>query len=540
MNTLKEFYNNHLCRKSFFLPLVFFVIVAYSFPIYNKTLYIDDLNRDYFVGSGNIGLSGRWGAVLWVKLMGIVDFSPFIDRFLTIVFLMCAALLFCYLLYSIDKNKNTLSYTISASIFVTYPLFNEIWIFAVSGTLAAIGLSLATMAVIVERSSLPKWKRILYASAFLLLPMSSYEVGVFYYITLVAIIIFYEFITGVWGDMNYGRWFKINVNYIIPVIAAFVCRFLISFVINSIYNLDYNSGGATNIAWLHGEFLPVLKGCIVSNFYYYVVSGLVYFPLTFFVVLLVFFCSFVTFRKDNKLKSVFLALIVILSLFLLAIIQGDPMPHRHASSITLFASFVVYLICISIKSSLRKYAYVFLFGLCWYQAVYINKLLGLDNLRSDNELSVIRQLGMRLTSEYEKKPLVVVSEHNAGEWINSQVTVDDSTWNGRLFYDICNKLGVEMERPFMFTRRPNSVILDAVPIQELFRYCGFDIKVISYHFTRRGEPNSNFSSFQLEKERKVLSEAIKISKNQNLKPYQLYDNGNYIILHLGGKYYECN
>jgi hypothetical protein len=38
----------------------------------------------------------------------------------------------------------------------------------------------------------------------------------------------------------------------------------------------------------------------------------------------------------------------------------------------------------------------------------------------------------------------------------------------------------------------------------------------------------------------ILPEAIRIAKNKNLKPYAIYDNGDYLILHLGGKFYEFN
>ena len=198
MIDIVTFYNDILSKKRYYVPILFFAIVGYSFSIYNRTVGIDDFSRDINVGSGNRMLSGRWGMILWNKLVGItVALDPFIDRFLALVFLIIAAILFCYILYLIGGNKRIVSYTIAASTFITYPLINSIWEYTGADFMLTGNLCLVTLAAIVLMCINPFGKRVLYASVLLLLPVSSYESAIFYYTSLFCVIVFYEYYVGI-------------------------------------------------------------------------------------------------------------------------------------------------------------------------------------------------------------------------------------------------------------------------------------------------------------------------------------------------------
>lgn len=531
MERFLHFYKSIICKKRFYLPILFYSIVAYSFSIYNRTISIDGLLGDYTVGdSGCSMLSGRWGMVVWCRLLDIMGFDPFIDRFLALLFLIIAAVLFCYILYSIGGSKDILQYSITASIFITYPLINEIWEYVGADFMVGGNLCLVSLAAIAikETSSALSLKRILLASFLLLLPMSSYETGVFYYIALVGIIIFYEDISSFDSLLHVSDWIKKNLYYFIPLVIAFVLRFTVSFIINTVFDLEYSGGGDTKIIWLEYSFIPTLKGVIVSNFLHYVVYGLVYFPIAVFGFSLLNFIVYALSIKGNRLKHTLLGIIVIISLFSLAILQGDLLMYRHAQTITLFVAFSVYLVCMSIRIRWRIYIYALLFGLCWYQAIYMNRLLGLNNLRSDNELSIIRMIGSRIVSEYERKPVFVVAPYQVSEWIHKQITVDESAWNGRLFYYICEKLGDSLGRPhkYIYTN-VNCASEECIQLKLLFSYCGYDINIIP----------DFYSDVNLERDKRMWAEAILVAKEMKLKPFQIHDNGNYLILSLGEDFY---
>ena len=541
MRSIVNFYHDVLNKKLFWAPLLFFALVGYSFSIFNRTVSPDD----FFWSTHDVTylLSGRWGMVVWLEFSGLMHAGPFIDRFLSLVLYTIASALFCFLLYTIGGKKNVLPYTITASAFITYPLINEIWEYLGADFMVAGNLCLVTISVIVMRSKLLLRKSLLYASALLILPMSSYESAIFYYITLVCVVIFYK----QWVDKDYSLtikiWAKQILMYMIPLLIAFFVRFAVSFCINSILNLDYHGGGATGTTWIRENFGYVLKNMIGFIIFDYGIMGLVYLPITIFLISL--FLYVVCTLSKKQMNSILLGIIVIVSLFVQSIIQGYDQPYRTSQVFTLFVAFSFYLTITSVSTIVfRRCLYVVLFGICWHQAVYMNRLLGLNNLRSDNELAVIRQIGYRLVSEFDKKPIVFVSPYQVGKWISSQVTVDESTWNGRLFYKAYDSFMMQfdqrfmnyqrsctqLERPFKYVgTNVNSMTWQWHNLHSLFSYCGYDIE---------GIPDNLWNdSLRYDEYKKMQKEATQIAKEKNIGPYQIYDHGDYLIVNLGGDLY---
>lgn len=528
------FYRLVICRKLFYLPIVLFAIVGYSFSIYNRTIGVDDFTRNINIGSGNRMLSGRWGMILWNKIVGMsVALDPFIDRFLTLLFLIFAAILFCYILYVIGGNKKVIIYTIAASTYVTYPLINSIWGYTGADFMLSGNLCLVTLAAIVLMCINPFGKRVLYASVLLLLPVSSYESAIFYYASLFCVIVFYEYYAGVDKNISFPGWLKKAALYILPVIIAIIARFAISFVINTIYDLHYSSGGSTAILWLNNSFSHILKCVIAFNFVKYVLMGLVYFPLSVFVVLLVLLgelCLHLSYRKKSLIPAM-LGGFLVLSLYSQSFLQGMELEYRNAQTITLFVSFSSFLLCFSITNERMKRLVCFTFlALCWYQAVYLNRILGLNNLRSNNEIALIHQIGTRLSSEFVKKPVAFVGNYQIGDHISKQISVDESSWNGRLFYSIYDRFISKLDRPYFYGANVNSVF-GHYQLQECFNYFGYDVDVVLPSDLAKLDvyPKKYVKTGDI-----ILQNAASLVKEKGIKPYQVYDAGNYLIVYLGG------
>ena len=542
MTDFIRFYSDILSKKRFWIPLLFFSLVGYSFSIYNRTVSVDDLMWDYYK---TYMLSGRWGMIVWTGFTGLIYSSPFIDRFLSLVLYIFASVLLCYILFGVDRYPNVLAYTITASAFITYPLINEIWEYTGAGYMVAGNLCLVTLSVIVTRSELFARKSVAYASALLILPMSSYESAVFYYITLVCVIIFYEQWTCKDHTLTLKTWVKKIFAYFAPLLIAFVVRFAVSFCINFIYHLEYHGGGATGTTWIRENFGYVLKNMIGFVMFDYGIMGLVYLPITIFLISLVLFAACILLKKEKRMTCVLLGGAILVSLLVQSIIQGYDQPYRTSQVFTLFVAFSFYLTIISISSTIwRRCLYVALFGICWHQAVYMNRLLGLNNLRSDNELAVIRQIGYRLVSEFEKKPVVFVSPYKVSDWISRQVSVDESTWNGRLFYRVYDNFMMQFDQPFMNYQRSctqlkrpfkyvgtnvNSMTIQWHNLHQLFSYCGYDIE---------GIPDNLLSDpLKYEDYKRKQVTATMIAREKKIGPYQIYDQGDYLIVNLGGDLY---
>lgn len=540
MTDFISFYKCILDKKRFWLPLLFFALVGYSFSIYNRTVSPDD----FFLTTHDVTylLSGRWGMIVWVQFTGLIHTSPFIDRFLSFALYVIASTLLCFLLYIIGEKKDVLLYTITASSFVTYPLINEIWEYTGADFIVAGNLCLVTISAIVTRSKMLFRKRLLYASVLLILPISSYESAIFYYITLVCIIIFYEQWTYKDYSLTVKTWVKHIFAYLSPLLIAFVVRFSVSFCLNTILNLEYHGGGATGTTWIREDFGYVLKNMIGFIIFDYGIMGLVYLPITVFLISLVLFAACILLKREKRMPCVLLGGAIFISLFVQSIIQGYDQPYRTSQVFTLFVAFSFYLTIVSVSSTIwRRYLYVVLLGICWYQAVYLNKLLGLNNLRSDNELAVVRQIGCRLVSEFEKKPVVFVSPYQISNWVLRQVTVDESTWNGSLFYRAYDNFMMKFDQPFMKYQRSCtqlkrpfkyvgtnifSITMQLHNLHALFSYCGYDID---------GIPDNLWNEpLRYDEYKKLQKEATRIAKEKNIGPYQIYDHGDYLIVNLGG------
>lgn len=513
MIDIVTFYNDILSKKRYYVPILFFAIVGYSFSIYNRTVGIDDFSRDINVGSGNRMLSGRWGMILWNKLVGItVALDPFIDRFLALVFLIVAAILLCYILYIIGGNKRIISYTIAGSIFITYPLINSIWEYTGADFMLTGNLCLVTLAAIVLRLDVPSRRKVMFASLLMLLPMSSYESAIFYYLSLVCIIYLYEYIINKEDGFVISEWIKKNSMYLVPVIIAFITRFLISFIINTLYDLEYTGGGSTGIAWLHDSPFHVMKCMLSFNAVKYILTGLVYFPISVFVISLCLFVGYIYVYRGNHLVLLFLGFVVVLSLFSQSFLQGMELEYRHAQTISLFVAFTSFLLCTSVTNeSVLKWIYAIFLVLCWHQAVYLNRILGLNNLRSDNEVALIHQIGIRISSEFDNKPVAFVGEYQKGPYITNQISVDENSWNGRLFYSIYDRFIAKLDRPYQYGANVNRVLI-LFQLKECLNYFGYNIDLV---------------------DDKTYMEANKVAIKNKMKPYQIYDNGNILIVNLG-------
>ena len=84
MTDIVRFYSDILSKKRFWIPLLFFTLVGYSFSIYNRTISIDDLLLN---DSGlSAMLIGRWGMYVWAKFVGFTEMFPFVFRFLALLF----------------------------------------------------------------------------------------------------------------------------------------------------------------------------------------------------------------------------------------------------------------------------------------------------------------------------------------------------------------------------------------------------------------------------------------------------------------------
>lgn len=526
---LLKFHNEVGKKTSFWLPILLFAIGAYSFSILNPTISIDDLLRDRYVGEGNLMLAGRWGMVLWVKIFGITEYSPFIDRYLALVFLLLAAYLACVAFYTIKPAGKLLPYTILASIIVTYPLINEIWEYTGANFFSTGNMALGTLAIItlLHGAKLPKphkkreqAKYMLAAALLLLLPCSSYESGIFYYISFVAFVIFHELITGghPYSILDFAG--KI-ARYVIPLAMALVLRAVITIPILIIYHLDFHQQGESEIAWITDTPLVNSLMSFKSEMMLFGLSGLIYFPVTVMLVAaaIIMLIGTLISWKRRTWQPCALAATAIASAFLLPIIMGHGVIARTALPFHILTAYSGYLICYCLLGKQKLYyaATALLLMLCIHQSTYLNSILSINHLRSENELSILRQMGLKLTSTYPDKPVVFVSPCDTRNILTERFYLNKTSWNHRLYAHIRTN----------HTSRPNV---------QRFKAISTNLNPVTainaeYHnlFSYVGCSEINFVSHYDHEKKQLVEDAIKIAEEQKFPPYSIHDMGDYVI-----------
>lgn len=532
-NTFVDFYKEILSDKKFILFLLFFALVAFGYDLFNTTISMDDMTFSIFGKDQHYAVRiMRWGIYLIYPFISTKEFSPFINSLFAVILLLVAAILLCFLFYCLNgKKKNVFAYTVLGSLFVTYPLINEIWdCSAMSVNILYNGVSfymcLAIPAVIylyfVGGYSI---KSILITGVILSPVMAGYESVIAFYVTLVFIVIYFK---------NYNKeytdkfdWLFDGIRYALPLIIALILRLVIGNILLAIFDVESMSSlGRTS--WSSKDLKEIIIQ-ILYNGWYYVIRGLSYFPIGEFVIALILFIVITIIdAKNNKLNLLF-GLFIVISLFLLSLVQGDYLYYRLAQTIQLFVAYVGYLIIDRYNLGYKPIIIGLMLLICLRQSICLHDYLTLNNQRSENESYIARQIGYKIYSEFDKdKTVIFCGEYQLGNFIQEQITIDENSVGGKVENWFREKLGVEQTRKYeefvfnninSYFNKQMDAFNGQTLLQRYLSYYGFDINVLS--------------DLTDEQEDKLKGYYENIAKQEGMKPYEVRDMGDYILVYLG-------
>ena len=263
-------------------------------------------------------------------------------------------------------------------------------------------------------------KDLLLVGALMTLPMSSYESGVLFYITLVCSVLFYKYCIRQ-DQMKRSLYWKSALQYVIPLIVALLLRLAIASLLRLSMGVAKGQTGETEITWGKGPISDVFRKLIIDTFLNYIVNGLVYLPITIFVIaeiFLIIFSIVLTIKNRNGM-SLFGGLILCVSVFTLTFIQGRFMQYRTAIPLSALTSFAAFSF-MELFEGKKKNAIVIINCLAcymlWVQSAYLNSELALNNQRSENEMRSMSILAQEILSTNPEKPVIFIGKHNSGEY----------------------------------------------------------------------------------------------------------------------------
>lgn len=525
----KDYQKDILQKPIYWLCIAFIISLSYLFDLLNRTLSIDDIQREMYFSTVHFSMSTlRWGGTLLCRLFSDVKYVPFIDKFLSIFFFIIGAVIFSGILYRyIKDNKHRLFFCILFScLYVSYPLVNEIWNYNGVNYVWTGGAAAVAYAVFTLTGNRKIFcRKTMICSLLLSVVMSSYEASAFLYVTVVIGVILLDCIF-----ITTKEWFIKGVYFAIPLMFAFLLRYTIGFSCIHLFHLSYLQNSSSGIFWQLNNLVSQLKGLIFDISINYGLKALIYQPIAIFVYTLIstlFFIIFLTI-KTRKPLILFLYLVLVLSVFSQSLLQGSVMPYRTAMTLQFFCPFSLTLGAFSlslfgIRSLFRLYC-VFLGFICYRQGVFLNKTFALNNQRSDNEAAIAYHIGFQLKQFDTSKPVYFVGEINLGEFINNQTHPNPSTLGGYFYKKIAADYGL-LSKIYNYAKIYDSNNNSHINwcrmahggqrlMYSYLSYYGFDI--------------STSETMDFREHDYYLQQAV----DMGMKPFSVKDMGDYILVYL--------
>lgn len=522
----KKFWNEIGKRELFIIPLFLFSFIAYMPSFLLSKVQFEDFHRDFYYGEHGKNWAGRWGMILWTKVMTFLEANDILEKFIGYLFMvMMSVIIACIFYYLSGSCGNVLKYMFAAIGVSTYPLLNEIWGYGgvnymVAGNMLIV--SLCCYYILVSEDSY--FKKLICTGTALILVASSYEAGAFFYVTLVLIILFLK---NRKQNMTLFSIIVEGISYAIPLVVGVILSSIIGKILCLILEINSQRYGATGIFWgTEGAVESLIKNTLDM----YLARGLVYLPIGIFVICAAIFVVFYIYTgiACKNINMLLLGSGIIVSLFFQSIVQCVEMPYRTAHTLNIFVGFVFFLIGEwgeKQKKNIMIMITMTLLFVCYRQSIYFNKMNYLDYKVAENDVALVRQIGYEIVSEYDSKPVLFVGKEfvyssTYSEYLDVQVVVDNESFLG-MVYSWCHARLYGYSYPgkrYIGTNMFSSLFLlnvepDAMELY--FSYCGYDIDVLN--------------NMNLEED---YPEVYSMVNNNELEQFEFIDMGDYVVIGL--------
>jgi len=493
--------------KLFVIAILIVAVISYGFAATNISISIDDLQNDRYMGSGNDMLqAGRFGMNLTYLLRGGKWYNSYSTDIIAVIFLMWAAITFCVLFRRVSRNHISVnSCTVFSCMLISYPLMNEIWEYTGANTVVCVSFFLSSVVVLVMYEWLHSSKKQIWiltiAAAAMMWLCAGYESLVSVYIFCVFAVLTLQVMYGDEREKEFWVILRQGLVYAGILMAGIILRLIVHRMILAIMDLEPIINGSAQIYWFEYPVKNVLVNFVFQFILDYILYALVYFPITVFLISCVVFViiGIILCSKYGKI-ILFPWLGMLFSLFILGLVWGDCPPYRTCQVFAIFVAFTAMLVISQIESHahgnkvwIRSVSLAMALYLCLFQANYLNYFLTLNHLRSEEEAEVVRNVGLKLASEYDNgKPVAFVGDYELSDSILERASISEDSKAWKLYDKICEEYYRIFNRTYEPSRKIpitniNSVLEWSISVtnsqaqmQELFEYYGFSYVLADY------------------------------------------------------------
>ena len=360
MKRLWQEVSDILKQKTYMICVALTAIMSYGFAICQPMIGIDDsaIGRYYTEGVGAV--LGRWGLYLINKICPVVDYTPFITDFLSVVFLILGSAFWCIVFErAIGKKLSVLATTVFSCVMISSPIMSEVFIYYLhNGVGINYCLSAILMLVFMDAFASTSKKQMVckLLGAFGLLCLCNSFVETFTIVFLMALVMVWVLQT-ISGTKKLG--FKDLAIQTVSAGAMLVVSVLVRSFAMKFFTWAFSLQDAVDVVtsrsvlmaldWFKtsdgfAEFVMTIKKYIAM----YYVNAIAYVPIRIYVLAVVLFFVYAIYRLIAKKQFLPLLGAVAMQLIplVLVIIEGHATFYRTSQFLPLYVAFVaVVLTC---------------------------------------------------------------------------------------------------------------------------------------------------------------------------------------------------
>ena len=492
-----------IANRRYVICVLLTVLVAYGFAAFNPTISVDDLLVDYYIGSGqNMLGAGRFTMTLLGRLFNYTGSLPpnsYAIDLVAVAAFVWAAVNYCVLFRRICGDRFTDSAAVLFSCaLISYPLIIEIWEYTAANLNVTLGYLMSSFALLLVYDFLHgkrDWWYLAAAAVLLMFICAGYESLVVVYIFCVFGILFLQ---AGWGDPDARKVKTIILRglcYAAVLLAGLVLKVLVHRLLLVVCGVPAVTNGAREIFWFTrapGEVLLTMLAGIFSKIF---LKSIIYFPITELVLCCVaFFVTGILLCRKRGAGILLPWAGMLLSLFLLPLLQGSGPAYRTCQVYGVFVAFVLALAAMALDNlpfpKVRAAAFFLAGFLCLHQAIYVSHFLSLNHYRSEAENNIVADMGYDLQRyNTQNKPVIFVGSYYLSEDIVEAASIPEASLRWKLYRNINRKLweitGLEWLNSAANIRQlPETVVQSVISFGEfcpgqismksLFSYNGYD------------------------------------------------------------------
>lgn len=485
----------------FFIPVLLVLIAGYGYFLTNYSVSIDDLAVHYYVyEDGGSFSQGRATYPPLMILLGLSDGEYYFSDVFGLMVLVFAVLLCCSMIqyFSADRIK-VIPNTIFACLFLSYPLYSEL--FTYSNCVLAFGVTLLLVetAICFAYCGIEnrRFSSLVGAAVIMLLVTSYWEIGVVLFILMVLAFFSIRTVYDPDSQLTLKRLLKRGIVYAVVLSISVAVEGPLSRGLATLLGYSTYTSYSQSIAYSVVSVSSALKGVILNGFFNYVVKAIWYLPIFIALVAVAIFVVIaivdIAKRHSGVLSICYLGMF--LSLFLLCIYQGFSTPYRVMS---ILLGFLIAFVGMTLsartqadkaKPAVRIAILIFLAFVIFWQTENLNHWFVLEDQRYEDERTTIEQLGETLVTKYDAadKPVVFVGTYQMSDYIMDRAYVRSDDARLQLLESVYHFSRIDLSNTYCIPIQESSV-LSVLSwegttgsdfcrdfLDDYFSLCGYDI-----------------------------------------------------------------